>query len=232
MNVADRRSPAARGCRRRPACRYRPSRPRGRARTRLAAPRPARSRWPRDQPTGQARRSAALVNHLGQTPAHRGEGVLDRPSQRLVGHHVRVHGEPPDRAAPQCRPLTAHVPGDPFRGGSRPGEISVGAADEVGRVPPDGGHGQVLLAAEVVIHGPLAGTGPLLDRLGAGTHVTALPEQFPRALDEPLPRIHTATVHTSRYNRQARMGPAHGLARCGQLGGQAIAWRGEQDEAS
>ena len=193
------------------ACvRYPPSRPRGRAHIRPAAPPPARSRWPRGRRTGQAPRSPALGKNLGEAPAYRGEGVLDRPAQLLVGHHVRVHREPPDRTAAQRRPLAAHVPGDPFGDASRPGQVGVHPAGQVSRVPPDGGQGQVLLAAEVVIHGPLPGTGPFLDRLGAGAHVPAFPEQFPGALDEPLPRIHTLTVHTSRYSRQAWIGPAHG----------------------
>jgi len=154
-------------------------------------------------------------------------GTTGRP-KGVVRDHVRILGEPPDRAAAQDVPLTPQIGGDALQRRPGQGELVLGQGHPLVGAAADGGQGQLRLAAEVVVHAALTGPGPLLDGLGAGAHIAALPQQFPGALDQTFRSTHAMTVPTSMYSGKRSLPPQvrpTGAARAGSAWWSAAANR-------
>lgn len=145
----------------------------------------------------------ALLDDPGDPFTQPVEGLVHRLAQLVAGDDVRIHRQPPDRAAAQHIALAQQIRLDALVRRPRPAEYSLGGSPHLRCRAPDRGQREVGLALEVVVHAALPGTRTLQDGLGAGAHVTALPQQLSGGLDQTLRGAHTRTVHTSSYRSRA-----------------------------
>ncbi len=145
---------------------------------------------------------APLAHDAGEPVAQPVERLRHGGAQGVAGDDVRVHRQPPDRAAPQHIALAQQIRLDARVRRSLAAEDALDRAPQLLGGAPDRGERQVGFAGEMVVHASLPRARVLLDRLGAGAHITPLPQEFAGGLDQTLRSAHEATVHTSRYSRQ------------------------------
>jgi len=126
-----------------------------------------------------------------------GEGLGDRLTKTVVGHHRLVLRHPTDSTAFERITGKGEVGTEDLERILEVLERGLPGIQLDLAVVIQGGQPEIPLGREVVVHAPLTNTGKLANRPRARGAVATLPHQLSHRLNQLLSRVHARTVHTS-----------------------------------